>query len=45
MKYETPQLTALTTAISAIQQPGDKGTPFNLEQAGIYETPAHSDWE
>jgi hypothetical protein len=44
MKYETPQLTALT-AVTAIQEPVGKLTPPNMEQHGIYETPAYSDWE
>jgi hypothetical protein len=45
MKYETPQLTASTAAISAIQEPGHKGTPPNIERPGVFETPAYADWE
>jgi hypothetical protein len=45
MRYETPQLTELTTAINAIQVTGTKFMPPNLEQPGIHETGAVEDWE
>jgi len=49
MKYETPELTALTPAISAIESatgaknvngPGDSGQPNPNEHSGAY-----ADWE
>lgn len=47
MKYETPELTALTPAINAIQRV--KGEPFNILDLGPflteYPSAAYEDWE
>ena len=46
MKYETPELTALTLAINAIQAGGDKGVLINSDGASEKEgLPAYMDWE
>lgn len=47
MKYETPELTALTPAINAIQTlPSEKGTFFYTENAVYNENvPSYADWE
>ena len=44
MKYETPELTALTPAINAIQQ-GSKGNPGSLESRHNETSMAYEDWE
>jgi hypothetical protein len=49
MKYETPQLTALTPAINAIQGPGtptSKTITTQSDAPGQHESPgAYADWE
>lgn len=49
MKYETPELTALTSAITAVQSSSDN-TPKNVtttQDSSIKEhvSPAYVDWE
>jgi len=46
MKYETPELTALTTAINAVQSSGSKSilNP-NFDGVGNEVTAAYTDWE
>jgi hypothetical protein len=45
MKYETPELTALTPAIDAIQ--AQKFEPPTIDQPKVHETAvsAYEDWE
>jgi hypothetical protein len=46
MKYETPQLTALTPAIDAIQIPANKQGRVNPDSVHTYdEFGAYQDWE
>jgi hypothetical protein len=46
MKYETPELTALTTAINAIQGVQDKKPPNIGDNPVDWEGPgAYQDWE
>jgi hypothetical protein len=44
MKYETPELTALTPAINAIQGP-NKGNSGNDNPGSKDSTSAYEDWE
>jgi hypothetical protein len=48
MKYETPELTALTTAINAIQGPSGSKTDSPLADSPIMDKEgvgAYADWE
>jgi len=47
MKYEAPEVTALTPAIDAIQSTGSsKGSPYNdSPSAGQDNATAYEDWE
>jgi len=45
MKYETPQLTALTPAISAIQGPVSKEGPTSIDGLFLEEVHGYTDWE
>ena len=48
MKYETPKLTALTPAISAVQSSGSKvneSHPDNVITDPPEQTAAYADWE
>ena len=48
MKYETPEMTAMTPAINAIQSIGVKPSPNDAADGGgpsNEETGAYADWE
>jgi Asparagine synthase len=45
MKYETPELTALTPAINAIQTSGSKEIPNVVDNPGYEQNSAYADWE
>ena len=45
MKYETPELTALTPAINAIQGTKDSGSPTDGVPNNIEVLSAYEDWE
>ncbi len=48
MKYETPELTALTPAISAVQGVGTKNSPTGPDAASLINNEhvaAYADWE
>jgi hypothetical protein len=49
MKYDTPELTALTPAISAVQRSGNKSLEYTHPDNIVGEMPeqfaAYADWE
>ena len=46
MKYETPELTALTPAIDAIRMLANKGVQTSFDGSSDYEgIPGYQDWE
>jgi hypothetical protein len=48
MKYETPEMTTLTTAINAIQSTtngGTKSTPVQVDSNELEHIAAYADWE
>jgi len=45
MKYETPEMTPLTTAINAIQSSIQKGVNGSLDSSTNELSGAYADWE
>jgi len=46
MKYETPEVTVLTTAINAVQGTGNSKSATPSQDGALYEDPAaYADWE